>query len=57
MSQGVLSYNYKEAKNKSGATALGGLPVYLDLAHILGLNRSVTDTSFQTCVSKKNIVA
>jgi len=37
MPQGVLSYKYEEEKQTSGMTALAGLPVYLDLASILGL--------------------
>lgn len=41
MAQGVLSFNYEGEKSKSGMTGLGGLPVYLDMAHVMGLNRSV----------------
>jgi hypothetical protein len=37
MPQGVLSYKYEEEKQTSGMTALAGLPVYLDLASVLGL--------------------
>ena len=37
MPQGVLSYKYEEEKRTSGMTALAGLPVYLDLASVLGL--------------------
>ena len=37
MAQGVLSYKYEEEKQTSGMTALAGLPVYLDLASVLGL--------------------
>ena len=37
MPQGVLSYKYEEEKQASGMTALAGLPVYLDLASVLGL--------------------
>ncbi len=39
--QGVLPFAYERAARVSGATALGGLPVYLDLAHVLGVSRSV----------------
>ena len=37
MEQGVLSYQYEREKNEAGMTALGGLPVYLDLAQVIGL--------------------
>lgn len=37
MAQGVLSYKYEEEKGGTGMTALAGLPVYLDLASVLGL--------------------
>ena len=37
MPQGVLSYKYEEEKINTGTTALAGLPVYLDLASVLGL--------------------
>ena len=37
MPQGVLSYKYEEEKTNTGMTALAGLPVYLDLAFVLGL--------------------
>lgn len=39
MPQGVLPYKYEEEKTQSGMTALAGLPVYLDLASVLGLGR------------------
>ncbi len=41
MTQGVLPYKYEEEKNKSGMTALAGLPVYLDLASVLNLGESI----------------
>ena len=41
MSQGVLPYQYQGQMRESGMTALGGLPVYLDLAQVAGLSRSV----------------
>jgi len=41
MAQGVLPYKYSEETMLSGLTALGGLPVYLDLAQVLGLTRSI----------------
>jgi hypothetical protein len=37
MPQGVFSYKYEEEKTSTGMTALAGLPVYLDLASVLGL--------------------
>jgi hypothetical protein len=37
MAQGVLSYKYEEEKFSQGITAFAGLPVYLDLASVLGL--------------------
>lgn len=40
MPQGVLSYQYEEEKREAGLTALAGLPVYLDLARVLGLAES-----------------
>ena len=41
MSQGALPFKYKEQLPGGGMTALAGLPVYLDLAHVMGLSRSV----------------
>ncbi|MBU0729869.1 MAG: IS1380 family transposase [Proteobacteria bacterium] len=41
MSQGALPFKYEAEKYQSGLTALGGLPVYLDLAHVAGLRQSV----------------
>lgn len=41
MAQGVLPYQYCEETGRSGLTALGGLPVYLDLAQVLGLTQSI----------------
>jgi hypothetical protein len=37
MAQGVLPYKYEEEKSDAGMTAYAGLPVYLDLASVLGL--------------------
>ena len=37
MAQGVLPYKYEEERGPAGMTALAGLPVYLDLASVLGL--------------------
>jgi len=44
MTQGVLPFKYEEGKNHSGMTALAGLPVYLDLAEVIGLSKSIKFT-------------
>lgn len=41
MTQGVLPFKYEEEKNTSGLTALAGLPIYLDLAKVIGLSKSI----------------
>jgi len=41
MAQGVLSFKYEAEKNTTGMTALAGLPVYLDLAKVLGISKSI----------------
>ena len=41
MTQGVLPYQYQGQMRESGMTALGRLPVYLDLAQVAGLSQSV----------------
>ncbi|HAZ31199.1 MAG TPA: IS1380 family transposase [Dehalococcoidia bacterium] len=41
MAQGILPFTYQEEKKDTGMTALAGLPVYLDLARIVGLSKSV----------------
>ena len=41
MAQGVLPFKYEEEKNDTGMTSLAGLPVYLDLAHVIGLSESI----------------
>lgn len=41
MSQGVLPFKYEEEIKEGGLTALGGLPMYLDLAHVVGLRGSI----------------
>jgi hypothetical protein len=43
MAQGVLAYKYEEEKSRGGLTALAGLPVYLDLASVLGLGDHIRD--------------
>ena len=41
MKQGVLPFKYEEEKVGSGMTALAGLPLYLDLAKVIGLSKSI----------------
>jgi len=41
MAQKVLPYEYEIEDGKSGLTAVGGLPTYLDLACATGLERSI----------------
>jgi len=41
MSQGVLPFKYDNEKTNTGMTALAGLPVYLDLAKVIGLRKSI----------------
>ena len=41
MTQGALPFKYEEEVKESGMTALGGLPVYLDLAMVMGLGASI----------------
>jgi hypothetical protein len=39
--QGVLPYQFDQETGKTTLTGLGGLPIYLDLAHIVGLRDSI----------------
>jgi hypothetical protein len=41
MAQGILPFKYETEKNATGMTALAGLPVYLDLAQVMGLSKSI----------------
>ena len=41
MAQGILPFKYETEKSTTGMTALAGLPVYLDLAKVLGLSKSI----------------
>jgi len=41
MAQGVLPYKYEEDRTERGMTALAGLPIYLDLASVLGVADSI----------------
>lgn len=43
MTQKALPFKYEEEKKENGITALGGLPLYLDLAHRAGLIRSICE--------------
>ena len=41
MAQGLLSFQYEFEPKSTGMTALGGLPLYVDLAHAIGLPESI----------------
>ncbi|MBU3948120.1 MAG: IS1380 family transposase [Proteobacteria bacterium] len=41
MTQGALPFKYETEKKATGMTALAGLPVYLDLARIMRLDKSI----------------
>ena len=41
MAQGVLPFKYEDEARSIGMTALGGLPLYLDLAQVAGLSKSI----------------
>ena len=41
MPQGVLPFQYVPEKTSTGMTALAGLPAYLDLMHVAGLQASI----------------
>jgi hypothetical protein len=41
MAQGILPFKYETEKKTTGMTALAGLPVYLDLARVIGLSKSI----------------
>jgi hypothetical protein len=41
MTQGILPFKYEEEKKESGLTSLSGLPVYLDLATVMGIGESI----------------
>jgi hypothetical protein len=41
MAQGILPFKYEAEKKTTGMSALGGLPVYLDLAKVMGLGKSI----------------
>ena len=41
IAQGVLAFKYELEKSEAGLTALAGLPLYLDLAAVMGLSKSM----------------
>ncbi len=41
MAQGVLDYQYEKEKREAGMTALGGLPIYLDMGEVIRLRESI----------------
>ena len=43
MSQGVLGFQYEVDNKRSEMTALGGLPVYLEFGHVMGLTGYLRD--------------
>jgi hypothetical protein len=43
MTQGVLPFKYEPERRALGLTALGGLPVYLDMAQAMGLAMSIDE--------------
>ncbi|MBF0459448.1 MAG: hypothetical protein HQK99_16275 [Nitrospirae bacterium] len=48
MAQGILKYEYGKDESKSGMTALGGLPVYMDFAVSSGLLKLI-DENLKIC--------
>ncbi len=43
MPQGLLGFQYEQEKTSGGMTALGGLPVFVELAHSLGFARLIEE--------------
>lgn len=43
MAQTILPFQYEVEKKPGGMTALAGLPLYLDFAHLMGLRRLIAD--------------
>ena len=41
MPQGILPFKYEAKNTRTGMTSFGGLPTYLELAHVAGLRQSV----------------
>jgi len=56
MSQGILPFSYEAWAETTGMTALEGLPMYLDLAKVMGLSKSIQkycDKSKEVMFSRK----
>jgi len=43
MAQGILPFQYEVEKRDGGMTALAGLPLYVEFAHLMGLPRLIAD--------------
>lgn len=43
MAQGILPFKYELEESNAGMTALGGLPIYMDMIQKVGLKRSITE--------------
>jgi hypothetical protein len=43
MAEGLLPFQYEVEKTNGGMTALAGLPIYLELSHLMGLRRLILD--------------
>lgn len=43
MAQGILPFQYEVEQRDGGMTAMGGLPLYLELAHVMGLPRLIAE--------------
>jgi len=41
IAQGLLPFKYELEQSEAGMTGLGGLPLYLDLAAVMGLSKSI----------------
>ena len=41
MAQGLLPFKYAIERTGAGMTALGGLPLYMDLGKVMGLTQSI----------------
>jgi hypothetical protein len=52
MSQWILPFRYGVEKQESGMAGLGGLPQYIDLAHVSGLWKCI-DEHIKVCAGKK----
>jgi len=41
MAQGILPFKYELERSEAGMTALAGLPLYMDLAKVVEISRSI----------------